>query len=407
MGKRVLVFPLVALLIFAIGYVWGQSHAPTHASAAQETKSLVVSGHTSREIADLPLGRFSWEHAFGGPRVFGKVTSISGNTVTVRALMPALTSIFTIKLTDSTKFYRGRLSGTTRALLKVGSYISARGMLSSDGKQLTATAVVILPKPLFGLGRLVRPFAVAPSHLVGPLMRTLSKSFAAGKVTAVRGEDVTLEPLMYLRRKTGPRFITVYLTPKTEFKSTALTSSSRSAVMVGSYLIAHGTLSPEGTTFSAVWVAVTGQLPDIQGHILPRPVPGPGFGLGRGLGHFFGRLVHRAILPLGGSAVRGIVESIAGNRLMIHPGVGPSRLTASVTTVILNGKTQYMSAAGVTASRPAIKSGEHIFATGKLLSDGQRLIATRLMPVPGFRSLFGGFGRFMRGVVPLQPRFNS
>jgi hypothetical protein len=53
--------------------------------------------------------------------------------------------VTTITLTSSTQYFAGPGASATKADIKTGSFVIARGTLSSDGKTLTATQVMVLP----------------------------------------------------------------------------------------------------------------------------------------------------------------------------------------------------------------------------------------------------------------------
>jgi hypothetical protein len=96
--------------------------------------------------------------AFGGPHADGTVTGISGNNISIKADAnhpDEQSSVTTVVVTSSTQYLSGlRNSGAaaTKASVKVGSFIIARGTLSSDGKTLTATQVLVLPSAPTGGG---------------------------------------------------------------------------------------------------------------------------------------------------------------------------------------------------------------------------------------------------------------
>jgi hypothetical protein len=80
------------------------------------------------------------------------VTAINGDTITIKADADQAgsgeyTSVTTILLTSTTQYDAGRDNSTTasKASITVGSYISAEGTLSADGKTLTASSVGLRP----------------------------------------------------------------------------------------------------------------------------------------------------------------------------------------------------------------------------------------------------------------------
>ncbi|MBV9282195.1 MAG: hypothetical protein JOZ41_19105, partial [Chloroflexi bacterium] len=145
MRKSLVALTLLVATVFGVGYVIGQIRGVTPSSAA-----------SSRQTTQPPDGpRHAW-----GPHAAGQVTAINGNTVTIKPLAnrPADqgASVTTVILAGTTQYATGpgRAAPTsaTRDAVKVGSYIVAIGTLSSDGKTLTASRVMVLPSAPTGPG---------------------------------------------------------------------------------------------------------------------------------------------------------------------------------------------------------------------------------------------------------------
>jgi Domain of unknown function (DUF5666) len=135
MRKSLIAATLLAITVFATGYIVGQVIGVTPSSAAGSTSTQTQTGAGSfRGFA--PLG----QHADG------TVTVVNGDTITIkagadRAGSNEYTAVTTVTLTGNTQYNAGPNATATKSSIKVGSYIIAEGTLSSDGKTLTATAV--------------------------------------------------------------------------------------------------------------------------------------------------------------------------------------------------------------------------------------------------------------------------
>jgi len=143
MRKPLIVTSLFGAAIFTVGVVAGQIVGLPLSSAASKP-----SGQNNVATAPRP---YAAHPGFSlGPRADGTVTAVSGTTVTVKAdgnrgPSPAneYDNITTITLTASTKYQSGFGQTGSAKSIKVGSFIIAEGTLSSDGKTLTATKVMV------------------------------------------------------------------------------------------------------------------------------------------------------------------------------------------------------------------------------------------------------------------------
>jgi hypothetical protein len=83
------------------------------------------------------------------PHAAGKVTAINGGALTIQPpsgnLGKLASTVTTVVTNGSTTYFAPGSSSTGFGAIKVGSYIAATGTLSSDGKTLTATKVIVAP----------------------------------------------------------------------------------------------------------------------------------------------------------------------------------------------------------------------------------------------------------------------
>jgi hypothetical protein len=172
----------------------------------------------------------------------------------------------------------------------------------------------------------------------------------------------------------------IILTSNTQYLSPMSgTSADKSAIKVGTNIIASGTLSSDGGTMTATRIA-----------ILPDGATGPGFspGFGPPGGPGFGHGDDGG--PIGPGA-SGQVTAINGNTITITPAVSIGGGSSSaVTTIVVSGSPTYVSATGATSSKSAIKSGSLITAQGTLSSDGKTLTATTVRIAAAFGSSSSG-----------------
>jgi hypothetical protein len=121
---------------------------------AQGTLSADGKTLTASRVVVLPTAPTAGGFGDFGPHAAGQVTAINGNAITIKPSVNrggAPGTVTTIVVTSNTRYLTGPDTSATKAAVKVGSYVIARGTLSSDGKTLTATRVVVLPgAPTFG-----------------------------------------------------------------------------------------------------------------------------------------------------------------------------------------------------------------------------------------------------------------
>lgn len=143
MRKPIIVTSLFGAAIFAVGVLAGQVAGLSVSSAASKLS-------VQTNFAAAPRANVGRPPMSLGPRADGTVTAISGNTITVkpdgdRGPSPSneYNNVTTILLTSSTKYQAGPGQSGSAKSIKVGSFIVAQGTVSSDGKTLTATTVMV------------------------------------------------------------------------------------------------------------------------------------------------------------------------------------------------------------------------------------------------------------------------
>ena len=174
------------------------------------------------------------DRSLNGRNVFsGKVTAVSGSILTIKGMKGATSTIDGTSATITMGFGKNATS-TTIGAIKVGDRVTAIGTLS--GSTVSATAIYDMvmhkmPKSMAGKG----------SWAGGGMM---PKNVTMGKVTAISGSTITIAGMMN-------KAITIDGTSATVTKGfgTSATSSTVSAIQVGDYISAQGTIS--GTTVTA------------------------------------------------------------------------------------------------------------------------------------------------------------
>lgn len=341
MRKTLMAAALLAAIIFAAGFITGQIHGITPSSAAGN-------GPSSSTTGAGPHLRFS-----AGPHAAGQVTTISGNTITITPSanrFGAASTVTTVVVSGTTQYRSPGTTGANEGTIKVGSYILATGTLSSDGKTLTATQVIILPNgaPRAGLGH------------IGPV--------AGGQVTAINGNTITVKPLMD-RDGQASTVTTITVTNSTQYFA-GLTGTTKNSIKVGSYVMAQGTLSADGKTLTATRVEIRSSAPRAGG------------------------------LRTFGPAAAGQVTGVNGDTISIKPAIDRAGQAGMVTAIVVNGSTKYFTAPHTSATLNAVKVGSFVIARGTLSSDGKTLTAAQIMVLPSaptfgqFYRPFGGFHGF-------------
>lgn len=181
------------------------------------------------------------------PHVGGLVTGVSGSSITVSDFGGAS---HTVRVDSNTKYDRAGKSASLSDITK-GSRIAAEGNTNGDGSLQALRVEIMLPK-------------------------------IAGQVTAINGSSYTVSRFAGPFQTGTPATVTVVTSSSTTFATRGDTSANASAVKVGSFIIAEGTLSADGKTLQADRVLIAPASPALT------PGAGPG-GFGRMFrGHMFG-----------------------------------------------------------------------------------------------------------------------
>lgn len=180
---------------------------------------------------------------------------------------------------------------------------------------------------------------------------------AAGKVSAINGNAVTITPLP--GRFGASSVTTIDLTGTTQYMAGFGNSADKSTVKVGSFLVATGTLSVDGKTLTAARVMV---LPGV-----------PLFGRRHPFGGF-----HR----FAGPHADGQVTAVNSNSITIKPDATRAGEQESITTVMVTGSTRYFAGRGATAGKSSVTTGAFILAEGTVSADGETLTAGRIIVLP-------------------------
>jgi hypothetical protein len=218
-----------------------------HGNAAGPTSSSPpvqqVPG-TWNQGTDGPGHMRFWMH--GGPGAIGRVTKVSGNTITMQT--PDGQTV-TVTVGSSTQYHGKDTSASLKAITP-GTTIAVMGTRS--GNTIQATDIAIIP-----------PHAV-------------------GTVTKVDGNTISITP------RTGEldstKVTKIVTSSSTIYQAAGTASASASSIKVGDIVIAVGTLSADGTTLNAtrVLIGAPGTAGPFGGHLF-----GHGF-FGHGPGGFPG-----------------------------------------------------------------------------------------------------------------------
>jgi Domain of unknown function (DUF5666) len=185
---------------------------------------------------------------------------------------------------------------------------------------------------------------------------------AFGQVTAVSGpnnDTVTIKPFIAPRGlELAPT--AVALTGSTKYYAGRKSTTTATAVKVGAYIAARGTLSADKKTLTASVVMV---LPQAPKHLA--------FGEHRGL-----------IMRFGRPAAFGKVTAVAGNTVSIKAVAFGWRAPTQVTTIALTGSTKFFGGPFSQVTRSSVKVGSFVAAAGTVSKDGKTLTAARITIMP-------------------------
>jgi hypothetical protein len=230
-----------------------KSSTTKKSSAASTKKSSTASAKKSSTVKKSAATSATRKNAAGKsstPHADGTVVTVSGNNITVKAdADPAgsteYTGVTTIQVNTATKYdASGGTTTTTMPTIAAGQRISAEGTVSSDGKTLIATLVST------GTGD-----PRGPGHSGGP---GGGGPHADGTVISFSGDTIMIKADADPTGSTEyTKVTTIKVTSTTTYDSGPGTSSTTTpAITAGQYIVAEGTLSPDGLTLIATRVDV-------------------------------------------------------------------------------------------------------------------------------------------------------
>ena len=199
------------------------------------------------------MGMVPDRFSLGAPRVTGKVTAVTGNTLSITPNIGWWTrplSVNRIVVTASTHYVSGPFQAASRSSIHVGSIVSVSGTLSSNGKTMTASTLNVEP----ATPHMVQPgmFGIHGSQRMPRLFSFFRQPLAEGKVTAISGSNPTVlkveSPALF---DTAGSLVYVDVSSKTQYLSGLDTKSSLPAIKVGSFIVASGTTSKGSKTLTA------------------------------------------------------------------------------------------------------------------------------------------------------------
>lgn len=160
----------------------------------------------------------------------GKVTAVSGNTITVTTTAGASTLTWTVTTDSSTSFLTSAGSGSSIGQISVGDTISFAGALSGTGLTVKATAV--------------KDWIVGVNErsIVGTVQ---SVNATSSSLTIVSGKD---------NDNDNKKVTTIQFTGSTAINGTGTTFGS---IVVGDKIKATGTVNADGTVLTVTSVTVT------------------------------------------------------------------------------------------------------------------------------------------------------
>ena len=241
MSRILVALAVLIVAVFGIGYVIGQATGITSGVAAGTTPSRPSTGRW--------MGHH-FDHF--GPHAAGQVSAVSGNTVTVKPTTGwrgETSTVTSIALTGSTQYVTGPGNSADKSAIKVGSFVVATGTLSSDGKTLTASRVMILP-------------SAPDANHVGPFggFHRFAGPHADGQVTGISGNSIAIKP-----DASHPGELesatTINVTGSTRYFAGRGVAPGKSSVTNGSFILATGTVSVDGKTLTATRVVVLSHAP--------------------------------------------------------------------------------------------------------------------------------------------------
>ena len=180
-------------------------------------------------------------HGMAGraPGVFGTVTAISGNSLTISSKgfgAQATATTYTVDATSATVTKNGTASSLGN--VAIGDTVSVQGTVS--GSNVTATAI---RDGMLGRGTGIKPGQHATSTRPASIIQGNGQPVIGGNVTAINGSSLTVT------NKSNVTY-TVDATNATVAKGNA--ASSVSNIVVGDNVVVQGTVNGSSVTASSV-----------------------------------------------------------------------------------------------------------------------------------------------------------
>lgn len=246
MRRRLVTVTLVVAGACALGGLVGQSLTAAGATAASK-KATHAKAKTGKKTKSRTGAHQSATPTARPPHADGTVSAVNGNTITVkpdndRAGSNEYTKVTTVIINGSTQISSGKGTAATASAITVGSRFVAEGTVSSDGTTLTATKFRVAPAGHAGQGK--------SGHGAGG-------PHADGTVTAVNGNTISVTPDNDAAGSNEyTKVTTINVTSSTTYDAGRGKTASLASVAKGSFIIATGTVSSDGTTLAATHVSV-------------------------------------------------------------------------------------------------------------------------------------------------------
>jgi len=203
-----------------------------------------------------------WGRSMMKPAVMGKVTAISGNTITVTD--PRSTAVYTVDATNAKVTKNGTAS--TVSAIAVGDMVGIQGTIS--GTNVTATAIMDgFYRPKGGM-------------MPASIIQGNGSPVVAGKVTAVSGNTLTIT-------NNSNATYTVDATNAKIAKDNQV--STVSAIAVGDNLVVQGTFTGNSVAATSIIDQPAPASPGNSGNVNSQG-KGPMTGFLGGIRNFFGHL---------------------------------------------------------------------------------------------------------------------
>ena len=159
--------------------------------------------------------------AVHGNGVTGTVATVNGNTITVST--PAGKTV-TVNVSSSTQ-YRGESGASSLSAIQTGTVVIVRGT-AGPNNSINATYI-----------------AIVPPH-------------AAGKVTAINGSTLTVQPQSGYLGNLASSVTTVITNNNTQYFAPGSATADLNTIKVGTYVAATGTLNSGGKSLTATKIII-------------------------------------------------------------------------------------------------------------------------------------------------------